>query len=66
MTTTMTTARSPAAGPAAAACRASTPLQALLAAALGVLLLAGAGFAQVEAVHNATHDVRHANGFPCH
>lgn len=24
------------------------------------------GFAHIEAVHNAAHDTRHANGFPCH
>jgi len=39
---------------------------ALLAAALGVLILAGAGFAQVPVVHNAAHDSRHAFAFPCH
>jgi cobalt transporter subunit CbtB len=41
-------------------------LQALTAAALGVVLLAGVGFWQVEAVHNAAHDTRHSAGFPCH
>jgi len=40
--------------------------QALLAAALGVFLVWGIGFSQIEAVHNASHDVRHSNGFPCH
>jgi cobalt transporter subunit CbtB len=32
----------------------------------GVLLLAGAGFAGSDYVHNAAHDTRHAIGFPCH
>jgi cobalt transporter subunit CbtB len=32
----------------------------------GVLLLAGAGFAGSDHVHNAAHDTRHAVGFPCH
>lgn len=40
--------------------------QALLAALLGLALLAGAGFSHVDALHNAAHDARHAAGFPCH
>jgi cobalt transporter subunit CbtB len=51
---------------AAPGTRAGTVLPALLAAALGLVLLAGAGFWQAEAVHNAAHDTRHAAGFPCH
>jgi cobalt transporter subunit CbtB len=42
----------------------------LLAGALtlvfGLLLLAGAGFAGSDYLHNAAHDTRHALGFPCH
>lgn len=38
----------------------------LLAAALGAFLLAGVGFSQIEALHNAAHDTRHSAGFPCH
>jgi cobalt transporter subunit CbtB len=49
-----------------AAAKTAPLLQALLAALLGVVLLTGVGFAHVEAVHNAAHDTRHANGFPCH
>ena len=49
-----------------AAARVGVVLQSLLAAALGAVLLAGVGFAQVEAVHNAAHDTRHSAGFPCH
>jgi cobalt transporter subunit CbtB len=41
-------------------------LQAAFAALLGVLLLGIVGFVQIDAVHNAAHDTRHANGFPCH
>lgn len=37
-----------------------------LAALLGVVVLGGVGFAHIEAVHNASHDVRHATAFPCH
>ena len=36
------------------------------AMALGVLLLYGAGFAPLEALHNAAHDARHSFAFPCH
>jgi cobalt transporter subunit CbtB len=32
----------------------------------GLILVYGIGFAAVPAVHNATHDARHAAGFPCH
>jgi cobalt transporter subunit CbtB len=38
----------------------------VLALLFGTFLLAGTGFAQPDAVHNAAHDVRHAIGFPCH
>ena len=31
---------------------------------LGIMLFAG--FAQIEAVHDAGHDTRHAFGFACH
>ena len=44
----------------------SRAIQITLAAMLGVLVLAGAGFAQMSAVHNAAHDYRHSMGFPCH
>jgi cobalt transporter subunit CbtB len=50
----------------AAAVKTAPLLQALLAALLGVVLLTGVGFVHIEAVHNAAHDTRHANGFPCH
>lgn len=39
---------------------------ALMAASLGAVLLFGAGFASMEALHNAAHDSRHSAGFPCH
>lgn len=39
---------------------------ALMSAVLGVVLLWGVGFSHIEAVHNAAHDTRHANAFPCH
>ncbi len=39
---------------------------ALAALALGLLIVFGAGFANPSAIHNATHDTRHAFGLPCH
>lgn len=45
---------------------ASRALQITFAALLGVFVLGGVGFSHISAVHNATHDVRHANAFPCH
>ena len=45
---------------------ASRTVQITLAALLGLVVVGGAGFAQIEAVHNAAHDYRHSMGFPCH
>lgn len=39
---------------------------ALAAFFLGAALFALAGFAAPDAIHNATHDTRHAFGLPCH
>jgi cobalt transporter subunit CbtB len=33
---------------------------------VGITLFLAAGFAWPEMVHNATHDVRHSFGLPCH
>ena len=33
---------------------------------LGSIIIYGAGFTQISVAHNAAHDVRHAQGFPCH
>jgi cobalt transporter subunit CbtB len=41
-------------------------IAAVMAASLGAVLLFGAGFASMEALHNAAHDSRHSAGFPCH
>ena len=48
------------------ASRASVLLQALAAIGLGLVVLGMVGFSQVDVLHNAAHDVRHSNGFPCH
>jgi cobalt transporter subunit CbtB len=39
---------------------------ALTAVFLGLVVLFCVGFAQPLTIHNATHDSRHAIGFPCH
>jgi cobalt transporter subunit CbtB len=38
----------------------------LLSAVFGAALLFTAGFSQPDTLHAATHDTRHATGFPCH
>lgn len=44
----------------------STPLQLLAACILGAVIVYAAGFINTTAVHNAAHDTRHSQGFPCH
>ncbi|HUQ92603.1 MAG TPA: CbtB domain-containing protein [Bryobacteraceae bacterium] len=34
--------------------------------ALGLVIVYCIGFSNLPYAHNATHDTRHANGFPCH
>jgi cobalt transporter subunit CbtB len=41
-------------------------IQAVLAMALGLFVVGMVGFSHISAVHNAAHDVRHADAFPCH
>jgi cobalt transporter subunit CbtB len=41
-------------------------LQLLGAFLLGMAVVYGAGFVQTAEVHNAAHDMRHSQGFPCH
>lgn len=36
------------------------------AAVLGAVIVFASGFSQSQVAHNAAHDMRHANGFPCH
>jgi len=38
----------------------------LLAAGVGIALLAGVGFAPAATLHDAAHDGRHGFTFPCH
>lgn len=42
------------------------PLQAVCAFILGAVVIYSAGFLDTPAVHNAAHDTRHSQGFPCH
>lgn len=44
----------------------SKGLQLATAMLLGFVILYGAAFVQTSAVHNAAHDMRHSQGFPCH
>lgn len=48
------------------ATRSQTLIAATMAAFLGVFMIWGVGFSHIAAAHNAAHDVRHSNGFPCH
>ena len=48
------------------ATRSKTLVAASMAAFLGAFLIWGVGFSHIAAAHNAAHDVRHSNGFPCH
>jgi cobalt transporter subunit CbtB len=38
----------------------------IVALAFGAFLVWGVGFAHNDLLHNAAHDTRHSNGFPCH
>lgn len=40
--------------------------QSLMAMMLGLFIVGFVGFSQIDVVHNAAHDVRHSNAFPCH
>ncbi|CAN7694680.1 CbtB-domain containing protein [Phyllobacterium sp. LjRoot231] len=41
-------------------------LQAAMAVCFGLFIVGFVGFSHIEVVHNAAHDTRHANAFPCH
>jgi cobalt transporter subunit CbtB len=48
------------------AARSEALTAAVFAALLGVIVIWGVGFSHASVLHNAAHDVRHSNGFPCH
>jgi cobalt transporter subunit CbtB len=41
-------------------------LPAIALLVFGLITLYCVGFSTASAAHNATHDTRHATGFPCH
>ena len=41
-------------------------IPAAIAAAMGAVLVFAAGFADIEQIHDAAHDVRHSAAMPCH
>lgn len=46
--------------------RLSEIAQGLAALAFGLVVVGFVGFSHIDVVHNAAHDVRHSNAFPCH
>lgn len=40
--------------------------QSLMAMTLGLFIVGVVGFSHIGVIHNAAHDVRHSNAFPCH
>ncbi len=47
--------------------RGSTMVGSLVGAMLlGAVIVFAAGFSNSSVAHNAAHDMRHANAFPCH
>jgi cobalt transporter subunit CbtB len=52
--------------PVLAGARPGAVLQSLLAMVLGVFIVGMVGFSHIDVIHNAAHDVRHSNAFPCH
>ena len=52
--------------PVLAGARAGVIMQSLLAMALGLVIVGVVGFSHIDVIHNAAHDVRHSNAFPCH
>ena len=40
--------------------------QSLMAMVLGLFVVGMVGFSHIDVLHNAAHDVRHSNAFPCH
>ncbi|HET6159031.1 MAG TPA: CbtB domain-containing protein [Dongiaceae bacterium] len=46
--------------------RAAALAAAMIVALFGGVFVYGMGFAGADVLHNAAHDARHANNFPCH
>ena len=43
-----------------------TVAQAVSAMLFGLFIIGTVGFSQIDVLHNAAHDTRHSNAFPCH
>ena len=41
-------------------------LPALAAVLFGLLIVCVTGFSRIDVIHNAAHNTRHTNAFPCH
>ena len=46
--------------------RSATLTAAMMSAFLGLVIIWGVGFSHIDVFHNAAHDTRHSNAFPCH
>lgn len=46
--------------------RSATLAAATMSALLGLMIIWGVGFSHIDVFHNAAHDTRHSNAFPCH
>jgi cobalt transporter subunit CbtB len=46
--------------------RTAALVAAMIVAVFGAVFVYGIGFAGADVLHNAAHDARHANSFPCH
>ncbi len=46
--------------------RANVLMQSAMGVLFGALMIGFVGFSGLDVVHNAAHDTRHANAFPCH
>lgn len=44
----------------------AVPWPALGVLVFGLIMIYSVGFSTFTPAHNAAHDTRHANGFPCH
>jgi cobalt transporter subunit CbtB len=56
----------PATTGSAAGSRSTTLVGAMMSAVLGLVIIWGVGFSHIDVFHNAAHDTRHSNAFPCH
>jgi cobalt transporter subunit CbtB len=53
-------------GASVAGTRTNTLLASAFSVVFGLVIVGFVGFSPMETLHNAAHDTRHANAFPCH